>query len=113
LILLKACLGFTLKKNLDVHRIIDGKVQEMTTAKALAYVDVQRLDEGTIEPDYVVWVNKATSHGLKDGVPEEYFGKYLRWVGDEGKEQDIMMVRTRKGKWGGVQGRVMGGLDRG
>lgn len=104
------------KQYLEVHRIVDGKMEERTT-QSLAYVDVQRLEEGIIEPDYIVWVNKAIRDGLKNGIPKEYVEKYLRrWVGNPEKEQDIMMVRTITGLWAmgeGVQGRVMGSLDRG
>lgn len=70
-----------------------------------------------IEPDYIVWVNKAIRDGLKNGVPGEYGEKYLRrWVGVQGKEQETMRVRTRTSLWEmgeGVQGRAMGSLDRG
>ncbi|CZS90196.1 hypothetical protein WAI453_004287 [Rhynchosporium graminicola] len=107
------------KQYLDVHRITAGKEEEKT-AKALAYVDVQRLDEGTIEPDYVVWVQKAIQHGLEAGVPKDYVEKYLRpWIGHFHSQQEANMVRTipaaqwSGGMAAGVRGRVMGGLDRG
>jgi hypothetical protein len=62
-------------------------------------------------------VNKAIRDGLKNGIPNDYFDKYLRrWVGVPEKEQEIMMVRTvtsLRGMERGVQGRLMGGLDRG
>lgn len=83
-------------------------------------MDVQRLEEGVIEPDYIVWVQKAMQDALKLGVPKEYVEKYLRpWAGEEKSQQEIMMVRTmpatawRGGIAAGTQGRVMGGLDRG
>lgn len=107
------------KQYLDIHRMVNGKEEDKMT-KALAYVDVQRLEEGEIEPDYIVWVQKAMMEGLKIGIPGDYIEKYLRpWVGKEKARQDIMMVRTvpatkwRGGLAAGVQGRVMGGLDRG
>ncbi|KAK0103104.1 hypothetical protein ONS95_000720 [Cadophora gregata] len=107
------------KHYLDVHRIVNGKEEEKTV-KALAYVDVQRLEVGTIEPDYIVWVHKAIQHGLQSGVPSDYIEKYLRpWVGDLMSQQEINMVRTipatqwSGGLAAGVRGRVMGGLDRG
>jgi len=80
------------------------------------------LAEGVIEPDYVVWMQKAMSDALRLGVPREYVERCLRpLVGDEKEEslQEIMMVRTmppttwRGGIAAGTQGRVMGGLDRG
>ncbi len=86
--------------------------------KALAYVDVQRVEEGAIEPDYVMWVQKAVQDGLKLGVPGEYVERYLRRWG-EASRQEIMMVRTipatawSGGLAAGTQGRVMGGPDRG
>ncbi len=107
------------KQYLPVHRIIDGKEEEKSV-DALAYVDVQRLEEGTIEPDYVVWVYKAIEQGKKAGVPSDYVEKYLRpWVGEVENLQEINMVRTIPAeKWAGglaagVRGRVMGGLDTG
>jgi hypothetical protein len=73
-----------------------------------------------MEPDYIVWVQKAMQDGLKLGVPSDYIEKYLQsWVGEEKSQQDIMMVRTMPmtvwsgGLAAGTQGRVMGGLDRG
>ncbi|KAG4437957.1 hypothetical protein IFR05_006538 [Cadophora sp. M221] len=65
------------KQYLDLHRVTDGREHE-NSVKSLAYVDIQRLDEGTIEPDYVVWVQKAIQHGLQSGVPSDYVEKYLR-----------------------------------
>ncbi|PVH77044.1 hypothetical protein DL98DRAFT_639076 [Cadophora sp. DSE1049] len=54
------------KQYLNVHRIVDVKEEEKAV-KALAYVDVQRLDEGTIEPDYIVWFRKLSSMGCRAG----------------------------------------------
>ncbi len=52
--------------------------------------------EGVVEPDYVVWVQKAMSDALRLGVPRWYVERFLRpWVGDEKEEslQEIMMMR--------------------
>lgn len=45
---------------------------------AVAYVDVKRTTEGKINPDYVIWCNRAASDAAKDGLPAAYVKKYLR-----------------------------------
>ena len=67
--------------------------------EATGYVDVQRLSEGKIEKEYVVWINKAIADAKACGMPEAYAEKYLRKylpVKVEGDlpDQDIMMIRT-------------------
>ena len=64
---------------------------------ALCYVDVQRTEDGKIEPDYVVWVNKAIKEASQCGLPAEYVEKYLRpftpLPPPPEKEQQIAYVR--------------------
>lgn len=93
----------------------DGEVEGKAT-QALTYIDAQRLEEGVIEPEYIVWVGQAIQDGVKNGVPEEYVEKHLRkWVRRSEKEQENMMCKTATGIWvmgRGVQGRVIRGLGR-
>lgn len=64
----------------------------------LMYVDVQRPDEGTIEPDYVVWINKAIREAKQFGLPDDYVEKYIRpyipLTSKEEEEREIQMVRV-------------------
>lgn len=67
--------------------------------EATAYVDVQRLAEGKIEKEYVVWVRKAIEDAKLCGMPESYAEKYIRKFlpareDNDLPEQEIMMVRT-------------------
>lgn len=71
--------------------------------EATAYVDVQRLTEGRIEKEYVVWVRKAIEDAKLCGLPEAYADKYIAKFlparhaeGGGISEQDIMMVRTMR-----------------
>ena len=68
----------------------------------MTYADVQRPDEGTIMPDYVIWINKAIREARPLGLPDEYVEKYIRsYIPPLSKEeeddelsQDIQMVRV-------------------
>ena len=67
--------------------------------EVMTYVDVQRLTEGKIEKEYIVWVKKAVKDAGLHGLPESYVKKYIeKWIPEpvEGdlSEQEIMMVRT-------------------
>lgn len=71
--------------------------------EATAYVDVQRLTDGRIEREYVVWVRKAVEDAKLCGLPDVYVNKYIRKflptsdaANDGLPEQDIMMVRTMR-----------------
>jgi gamma-glutamylcyclotransferase len=96
------------KKNLKVTRMPvpgvdgdwkDGQAEQEQEVEATAYVDVQRVSDGRIEKEYVVWVRKSVEDtkalGLPDGYAEKYIETYLpvRQEGDV-PDQEIMMVRT-------------------
>jgi hypothetical protein len=84
----------------DVARIEnDGNESDGGRVKVMTYVDVQRLDDGAIMPDYVVWIRKAIRDARPFGLPDEYVERSLRpWipmVEDEEEEgRDIEMVRV-------------------
>lgn len=54
---------------------MDGEV-----VKALVYVDITRLQEGTIKEEYIRRMNHGISDGLAKGLPESYIDKYLKPV---------------------------------
>ncbi len=43
----------------DCIRINPDGTESDQNVRCMTYVDVQRPDEGTIEPDYVIWINKV------------------------------------------------------
>ena len=49
---------------------------------------------GTIEPDYVIWMNKAIEDGVLTGVPKDYIEKYMRPFVPVQTAGEIQMVRT-------------------
>lgn len=57
------------KERLKVTRVNeDGTDMEDSEVEALVYVDGNRTsEEAQIEPDYVVWINKAIKDGIKFG----------------------------------------------
>lgn len=58
------------KQKLKVTRLeTDGSETDGPQVEALVYADAQRsvTDTGTIEPDYIVWINKAIRDGIKYG----------------------------------------------
>ena len=72
----------------------DGK--EEKTTKVLTYVDIQRLEDGAIEPDYNVWVQKATQDGLKIGIPKGVSREVFETLGERGEgSKENMVVRNR------------------
>lgn len=64
----------------------------------MTYVDVQRLDEGEIMPDYMVWINKAIRdakpHGLPDSYVEKYIRPYIPPMDKEEEEREMLVVRV-------------------
>lgn len=91
------------KMNLKVRRLLSPEEEKeyggvIPEVEALCYVDVQRLTEGKIEKEYVVWVKKAIEDGNKCGMPlsyaEKYINKYL--PADYNPNPNIMMVRTMR-----------------
>lgn len=98
------------KKKLKVRRVPQMQAgEEWRTSdegeevEVLAYVDVQRLSEGRIEKEYVVWVRKAIEDALQCGMPQAYVDKYLaRYLParkpDDIPDREIMMVRTLQKK---------------
>lgn len=87
------------KVNVPVHRFSGEKDWVETTAQkvtATTYVDTQRMTEGAIEGDYIVWINRAIFDATREGMPQEYVDKYLRrFVGAApAEDMEITMVRT-------------------
>lgn len=68
------------------------------TVGALTYVNEKGPEiDGTIEPDYVILVNKAIPDGMSCGVHADYFEKYLRlYTLLPSAGEEIMMVRVMK-----------------
>ena len=65
------------------------------TVDAMTYVDVQRVEEGEINKEYVYWMNKAIDDATELEMPASYAEKYLRpFVPQRTGEPDIVMVRT-------------------
>jgi gamma-glutamylcyclotransferase len=84
------------KHYLSVTRLL-GHGATGRTINALAYVDVQRADEGSVKPEYVIWINKAIQDASRDGLPDAYVSKYIRnYVSPPVEEPEIVMVRYMK-----------------
>ena len=79
-------------------RINEDGTESGQLVPCLMYVDVERPDEGKIEPDYIVWIHKAIReakpYGLPDEYVEKYFRPYLPPTSKEDEEREIVMVRT-------------------
>lgn len=93
------------KKSLKVQRVgTDGKVAEGAgEADCMTYVDVHRQDDGSIMPDYAVWIYKAIRDSKPHGLGEAYVEKYLRpWLpkhsdGDEERDLEAVRVMSSRG----------------
>lgn len=48
------------------------------TVTALVYIDIVRKDDDVPKDEYVDRINMAVKDGLKEGIPKEYFDKYIR-----------------------------------
>jgi len=70
--------------------------QEGASLEAMTYVDVQRIDDGQINKEYVYWMNKAIVDATRCEMPGEYAEKCLRpFVPELGKDElETVMVRT-------------------
>jgi len=116
------------KKKLKVQRMpqqqagAEWRVDEGEEVEAVVYVDVQRLTEGRVERQYVVWVKKSIEDAKLCGLPESYAEKYINRFLPRGHnggstllERDIMMVRTMKfgDKGAGMVPRGFASWDRG
>lgn len=62
------------KSGKDLHRG-NGGIQTVT---ATTYIDVKRTEDGRVNPDYVIWCNRAIEDAVKDGLPRTYADKYIR-----------------------------------
>ena len=82
----------------DCMRINPDGSEAGQKVPCLMYVDVQRPDEGTIQSDYVIWINKSIREAKPYGLPDDYVEKYIRPcippTSKEEEEQEIMMVRV-------------------
>ncbi|EMD00888.1 hypothetical protein BAUCODRAFT_61477 [Baudoinia panamericana UAMH 10762] len=94
------------KRTVEVERVgADGKGtgQRVST---MTYVDVQRTDEGTIMPDYIVWINKAIRDAKPYGLPDEYVQKYVRPyippISKEDEDRDLIAVRVMAPRHRGI-----------
>ena len=66
------------KRTLEVERIDEKGNGTGQIVQAMTYVDAQRTAQGTIMPDYVVWINKAIRDAKPFGLPDDYVEKYIR-----------------------------------
>lgn len=84
------------KQSLMVTRCVVGVPEgQGDTLEAMTYVDVQRVEDGQINKEYVYWMNKAIEDGTQCKMPGSYAEKYLRpFVPERKGEPDIVMVRT-------------------
>lgn len=91
------------KMTLKVRRVAPGNEGEANSTEAddlevTTYVDIDRTKEGIISKEYLVWMRKAIADGLKCGVPQSYFEKYVQKFLPEdetvGHEDKIIMQRT-------------------
>jgi len=48
------------------------------TVTALVYIDIKRKKNDVPKDEYVDRINMAIKDGLKEGIPKEYFDKYIR-----------------------------------
>jgi len=48
------------------------------TVTALVYIDIKRKKDDVPKDEYVDRINMAIKDGLKEGIPKEYFDKYIR-----------------------------------
>lgn len=46
--------------------------------QALVYVDVERLNEGPPRTEYIYRINEAVKDAIQQGIPQDYFEKYIR-----------------------------------
>lgn len=93
------------KKYLKVRRMPQAeageewKTEEGEEIEAMTYVDVQRVTDGRIDKEYVVWIDKAIDDGHRCGMPLAYVDKYItKYLPDPSVERtkhaNVMMVRT-------------------
>jgi gamma-glutamylcyclotransferase len=89
------------KMNLKVKRLLTpdeskGYGGEAPEVEAVCYVDTQRLEEGTIQKEYIIWISKAIEDAKKCGMPASYSDKYMskHLPEDFDANQEIQMVRT-------------------
>ena len=84
------------KHTLKVTRCGVGVVEDQgSTLDAMTYVDVQRVEDGLINKEYVYWTNKAIPDATACEMPSSYAEKYLkRHVPEQKGSPDIVMVRT-------------------
>lgn len=109
------------KLHLKVKRVLTPEEAkeyggEPPEVEAVCYVDTQRLSEGKIEKEYMVWISKAIEDGKRCEMPASYaeiLSKHL--PKDFQHNQDIQMVRTLRldDKSANLVPRGFAGWDRG
>ncbi len=75
---------------------VAGGREGSSALDAMTYVDVQRVEDGQINKEYVYWMNKAIEDAAKCEMPDEYAEQYLRpFVPELSKDElETVMVRT-------------------
>lgn len=75
------------KQWLEGMRMSNDGTETGQRVKFLVYIDSTRPDEGTIGPEYIVWIRKAIRDAKPFGLPDDYVEKCIRpWL--PGNEQD-------------------------
>ncbi len=67
--------GYTKRYDLKLDLLTPRKVGSI---KPLIYIDVNRKDESAPYEEMLVSWNSGIKDGLENGIPEDYFEKYLR-----------------------------------
>ena len=67
----------------------------------LMYIDGERVDDGDIMPDYLVWIRKAVRDAKPFGLPDDYVDKVIKpWLptkeGDEEEDKDPVRIMFSK-----------------
>lgn len=63
------------KKTMSVELHRDGVKKPMDT---FVYVDMEDITESQPKTEYIYRMNMAITDGIENGIPVEYFDKYLR-----------------------------------
>lgn len=78
------------KQHHEVVRLNADGLETEQKVNALIYIDGERMDEGEIMPDYVVWIRKAMRDAKPFGLPDAYVEKVIQpWLpaGEQNEEE--------------------------
>jgi hypothetical protein len=86
------------KQHHEVVRLNADGLETEQKVNALIYIDGERMDEGEIMPDYVVWIRKAMRDAKPFGLPDAYVEKVIQpWLpaGEQNEEEvgDMQPIR--------------------